>query len=144
MGKMTAISLMHPICKLCFSRFAWYFCGPEGTERNQRSAAKEIRQEKKTVGHQRHLLKHNSEVQSCGKQLLSPYPKKDLLLRLGKGTSNDTGLSKALPSIKADARFMCFGLVWGKHRDCCFVRGNTDRIGTQRSLLCGSVPKDDI
>lgn len=116
---------MHTICKLCFLCFAWYFCGPEGTDRNQRSAVKEIRQEKEAVDQQRHLLKQNSEVQGCGKELLSPYPKKDLLLRLGKGKSNYTGLSKALPSVKADACYMCFGLVWGKQGETAVLRGET-------------------
>lgn len=46
---MSAISLMHTICKLCFSCFVWYLCLPEGIERIQRSAVKEIRQEKQAI-----------------------------------------------------------------------------------------------
>lgn len=47
---------MHTTCKLCFSCFAWYFCLPEGIERIQRSAVKEIRQEERAVALQRGIF----------------------------------------------------------------------------------------
>lgn len=78
----------------------------------------------KLVAQQRRLFKHNSQVQSCGKQFISPCPStKDLLQWLGRGKSNDIGLSKSLPFIKAgEVHVIC---IFGSYG-----------VSTERLLFC--------